>query len=249
MIVTDIHARIEYTNPRFTEVTGYSAAEVKGQNPRILQSGQVPTQTFVAMWQQLTRGQVWRGVLINRRKNGEIHWEDTQIAPITNDLGVVTHYVAVKNETTDRKRLEDRVRDLAFYDPLPHLVNRRLLDDRLGKVMASRKRNACHAAVMVLDLDNFKPLTDLHGHLVGDLLLIEAAQRLVGCVRQMDTVARFGGDEFVVILGELNTDRAVSVEQAMAVAEKIRATLSQPYLLHVMQPDGTEASVEPRFLS
>ena len=244
VVVTDVNACIEYTNPRFTDVTGYSAIEVKGQNPRLLQSGQVPDQTFVTLWQQLTDGQVWRGELINRRKNGEIYWEDTQIAPVTNELGVITHYVAVKTETTDRKRLEDRVRDLAFYDPLTHLANRRLLDDRLGQVMASCKRNACHAAVMVLDLDNFKHLNDRHGHLVGDLLLIEAALRLGACVRQMDTVARFGGDEFVVILGDLDADRAVSTAQAMAVAEKIRVTLSEPYLLHVSQPDGNVVIVE-----
>ena len=244
VVITDVNASIEYVNPRFTQATGYRAEEAVGKNPRFLQSGQVSPETYQTMWQQLTCGQIWHGELVNCRKNGEVYWEDTQIAPIKSLDGIVTHYVAVKTEITERKRLEAQIRDLAFYDALTHLANRRLLDDRLGQTIAVCKRNACHAAAMVLDLDNFKPLNDQHGHLVGDLLLMEAARRLGSCVRQMDTVARFGGDEFVVILGELGTDHAVSVEQAMVVAEKIRATLSQAYLLHVTQPDGTVVIVD-----
>jgi diguanylate cyclase (GGDEF)-like protein/PAS domain S-box-containing protein len=244
VIITDLNACIEYVNPQFTEATGYSAAEVMGQNPRFLQSKQMSEETFGLMWQQLTSGQVWRGELINQRKNGEIYWEDTHIAPIKNALGVVTHYVAVKIETTKRKQLEDQVQHLAFHDPLTKLANRRLLDDRMSQAMAASKRNATRCAAMVLDLDNFKPLNDEHGHLVGDLLLFNAAKRLMACVRQVDTVARFGGDEFVVIIGSLNLDMAVSTSQAMIVAEKIRSTLSEPYLLEVKQPDDTTKTIE-----
>ena len=231
VIITDVNACIEYVNPRFVEESGYSAAQALGRNPRFLQSGQTPKETYVAMWQQLNCGQVWRGELINKHMNGEIIWNDTQIAPIRCTLGVVTHYVAVRNDISQRKQLEDQVRHLAFYDPLTKLANRRLLDDRLSHTMEASKRNACYFAVMVLDMDNFKPLNDRHGHLVGDSLLIEAANRLTACVRQVDTVARFGGDEFVVVLGELDSDQATSVAQARRVAEKIQATLSEPYLL------------------
>ena len=145
-------------------------------------------------------------------------------------------------DITERRQLEDEVRQMAFHDALTDLPNRRLLLDRLTQVMASSKRTGRYAAIVFLDLDNFKPLNDTRGHDVGDLLLIEAAARLTNCVREIDTVARFGGDEFVVMLSDLNADREESRLQAHAIAEKIRATLSEPYHLtirHSGKPDVT----------
>ncbi len=136
-------------------------------------------------------------------------------------------------DITERKLLEEQVQQLAFYDTLTRLPNRRLLDDRLSQAMFANKRSGYYGALMFLDLDNFKPINDIHGHKVGDLLLTEAANRLKRCVREVDTVARFGGDEFVVLLSELNADKAKSNSQAALVAEKIRATLSEPYLLTI----------------
>ncbi|MGV8898006.1 MAG: PAS domain S-box protein [Burkholderiaceae bacterium] len=150
--------------------------------------------------------------------------------------------VIAHTNITERKQMEQQVRQLAFYDPLTKLPNRRLLNDRLGQAMASSKRSGGYGAVMILDLDNFKPLNDTHGHLVGDLLLIEVANRLTLCLREMDTVARFGGDEFVVMLRDLNTVKAASIAQAGIIAEKIRIRLSEPYLLtvsHEAKPDTT----------
>jgi diguanylate cyclase (GGDEF)-like protein len=138
--------------------------------------------------------------------------------------------------------MEDQVRQLAFYDTLTNLPNRRLLYDRLNQTMASSKRSGNYAALMMLDLDNFKPLNDVHGHPVGDLLLVEVANRLKACVREVDTVARFGGDEFVVLLNELNADEAQSTLQANIVAEKIRNSLSIPYQLLIKKQSG-EASI------
>lgn len=139
---------------------------------------------------------------------------------------------------------ENQIRNLAFHDTLTQLANRRLLTEHLGKAMATSKRSGRFGAVMFLDLDNFKPLNDLHGHDVGDLLLIEVAHRLLCCVRESDSVARFGGDEFVVLLGELTTNEVESTVQANAVAEKIRAKLAEPYLLTYRQVDGAEIAVE-----
>ena len=133
---------------------------------------------------------------------------------------------------------------MAFYDALTGLPNRRLLGDRLNQTMAASKRSGLFAALMFLDLDNFKPLNDAHGHSVGDLLLIEVARRLCACVREMDTVARFGGDEFVVMLGELEPDRAQSISQTAAVAEKIRASLAAPYQLTVTHAGHPDSLVE-----
>jgi diguanylate cyclase (GGDEF)-like protein len=153
-------------------------------------------------------------------------------------------FVTIYTDITERKQMEDQVRQLAFYDTLTELPNRRLLDDRLSQTMAASKRSGCHGALMFLDLDNFKPLNDTHGHEAGDLLLIEAAARLKSCVRETDTVARFGGDEFVVMLSDLNADKTESTSQAGMVAENIRFTLSAPYLLTIKHEGKADTTVE-----
>jgi diguanylate cyclase (GGDEF)-like protein/PAS domain S-box-containing protein len=153
--------------------------------------------------------------------------------------GFVTIYIDI----TERKQMEDRVHQLAFYDTLTNLANRRLLNDRLSQTMAASKRSGFYGALMFLDLDNFKPLNDLHGHEIGDLLLSEVAIRLKRCVREIDTVARFGGDEFVVMLCDLNPDESESAALAMIVARRIQAALSAPYLL-TRHDKKTGATVE-----
>lgn len=164
--------------------------------------------------------------------------------PITGSDGKVLKLMGITEDITERKQAEEQIRSLAFYDALTHLPNRRLLHDRLMQAMAASKRNGLYGALMFLDLDNFKPLNDMHGHDVGDLLLVEAAHRIASCVREMDTVARFGGDEFVVMLSELDGGNAESAKQANIVAEKIRATLAEPYMLKFRQEGNTEATIE-----
>ena len=144
----------------------------------------------------------------------------------------------------ERNALQEQIRQMAYFDPLTQLPNRRLIDDRLGQALAASKRSGQHGALMFLDLDNFKPLNDTHGHGAGDLLLIEVARRLTDCVRETDSVARLGGDEFVVLLSELNVDYAVSTEQATAVAEKIRTALAMPYQLTVTQSGTADSTVQ-----
>lgn len=231
VVITDLNACIQYVNDRFVEVTGYSSAEVIGQNPKFLKSGPTPQATYVEMWSNLTNGLAWHGEFVDRRKNGENYWEDVQIAPVKNDEGVITHYVAVKTDITERKQLEEQIRQLAFHDTLTNLPNRRLLMDRLTQAMTASKRNDSFGALMFMDLDNFKSLNDEHGHKAGDMLLIEVARRLQTCVRGVDTVARLGGDEFVVLLGDLATDHVHASKQANKLAEKILTSLAQPYLL------------------
>lgn len=154
--------------------------------------------------------------------------------------------VVVHTDITERKRLENEIHHLAFYDPLTNLVNRRLLQDRLQQVAAASLRSGNFYALLVLDLDDFKPLNDTHGHGVGDLLLIEVAHRLTACVRATDTVARLGGDEFVVVIGELGPDRIESLHQAENIAAKILAQLSETYVLTVRQERNRERTVEHR---
>jgi diguanylate cyclase (GGDEF)-like protein len=157
--------------------------------------------------------------------------------------GTIVGYFGVSREITERKQAEEQVRQLAFHDPLTALPNRRLLYDRLQQTMAASGRAPCHGALMFVDLDNFKPLNDAHGHVIGDLLLIEAAGRLKSCVREVDTVARFGGDEFMVMIGELAVDRSEAMEKAALVAEKIRIALLEPYRLTVEAEGKTETGL------
>ncbi|TSA09980.1 MAG: diguanylate cyclase [Comamonadaceae bacterium] len=149
-------------------------------------------------------------------------------------------------DIVERKRMEDQVRQLAFYDPLTHLPNRRLLNDRLSQTLLASKRSAFHGALMFMDLDNFKSLNDQHGHSAGDLLLVEVARRLKCCVREIDTVARFGGDEFVVLLGELALSPQESMAQAGVIAEKIRLALAEPYALNMAREGADAVSLKHR---
>ncbi|MDD5334607.1 MAG: diguanylate cyclase [Rhodoferax sp.] len=152
--------------------------------------------------------------------------------------------VLLVKDITAQKRMEEQVRQLAFYDPLTKLPNRRMLNDRLSQTMAASQRSGRYGALMFLDLDNFKPINDTLGHGAGDLVLMEVARRLLSCVRQRDTVARFGGDEFVVMLAEFDGDQAKSTLQAQAIAEKIRALLAQPYSLTLKKEGQTEFTME-----
>lgn len=352
VVITDLEGGIQYVNPRFTEVTGYTAAEAAGQNPRILQSGQTPKEIYLELWDRLARGMAWHGELLNKRKNGELYWEETHIAPVKNAAGTVSHYVAVKTDITERKQIdkmlqesearlraildnspyliwlkdmdgrfaavnkaffnttgrgrmdevlgktdfdiwpeelakkyraddadvistrkqklteemsldngevrwvetfkapimdvdgnllgttgfaqditgrknaEVQIRHLAHYDPLTDLPNRTLFSDRLQQALATAKRDKTRLALMFLDLDKFKPVNDALGHHVGDLLLKEVAKRMQDCVRESDTVARIGGDEFVVLLPSIETE-----QDAVLVAEKIRLALNRPFAL------------------
>lgn len=164
--------------------------------------------------------------------------------PIKNKNGKVEKLMGITEDITERKKAEELIRNLAFVDALTNLPNRRLLHDRLKQALAASKRSGRYGAAMFLDLDNFKPLNDAHGHDMGDLLLIEVAHRITRCVREIDTVARFGGDEFVVMLSELDVDKDISIGQAAIVAEKIRGVLAEPYLLKRGNAGNTEITVE-----
>lgn len=244
MIITDANSVIQQVNPAFTEITGYTAEEAIGQMPSLLKSGRQDAAFYAAMWESIRCNGAWRGEIWNRRKNGEEYPERLTITAVNGEDGKTTHYVATLHDITERKAAEAQIYNLAFYDALTQLPNRRLLNDRLGQAMAASKRSGRYGALMFLDLDDFKPLNDTHGHSVGDLLLIEAARRISSCVRETDTVTRFGGDEFVVMLSELDQDRAESIAQAGIVAEKIRSTLAAPYLLTIQQEGKVKNSVE-----
>ena len=244
MMITDTHSIIQRVNQAFTKITGYTAEEALGQTPRMLSSGRQDAAFYAAMWDEIKRSGSWQGEIWNRRKSGELYPQHLTITAVREDGGEITHYVATLHDISERKRAEEQIYDLAFHDALTHLPNRRLLSDRLEQTMAASKRSGLFGALMFLDMDNFKPLNDAHGHTAGDALLVEVALRISNCVREADTVARFGGDEFVVMLGELNTDKTESATQTHIIAEKIRASLAQPYVLKIQQDGKPETTIE-----
>ena len=231
--ITDIQGVITYVNPKFCEISGYQKDELLGKNHRIINSGVHSKEFFEALYQCIMDGETWRGDICNRAKDGHLYWVETTVVPFLNQDRKPTQYISIRTDITERKKNEEMIHQLAFYDALTQLANRRLLIDRLERAIITSERTKEYGALMFLDLDKFKSLNDTFGHHAGDALLIEVAQRLNHCVRKMDTVARFGGDEFVVLLNELGTDGVEAKKTAWAIAEKIRLTLAQPYQLNV----------------
>ena len=178
--------------------------------------------------------------------NGSVRYMESCGALIRNSQGEALRVVVVSRDITDRMAKDQEIHDLAFYDVLTQLPNRRLLSDRLDQAMATSKRSGRYGALLFLDLDNFKLLNDTHGHATGDLLLPEAGRRITGCLRETDTVARLGGDEFVLVLCELDKDKARSAQQSGVVAEKVRAALARPYVLDVRHDGKAATTIEHR---
>lgn len=207
ILITDAKANIIRTNRAFTEITGYRPNEVLGKNPRILSSGRHDKVFYAAMWQQLLTTGSWTGEVWDKRKSGEIYPKWLTITAVKNNAGEAVEYVGIFSDITVRKKAEDEIHKLAFYDSLTGLPNRRLLNDRLQQIMASSGRTGRQGALLFLDLDNFKTLNDTLGHDIGDLLLQQVAKRLTICIREGDTVARLGGDEFVIVLENLSVLR------------------------------------------
>lgn len=250
VLVTDADKKILQVNHSFTRISGYTSAEAVGKTPALLASGRQDKGFYDQMWATIEREKCWSGEIWNRRKNGRTYQEWLTITAVHGENGNVINYVGIFTDITQRKAAEAEIHNLTFYDPLTHLPNRRLLNDRLIHTMATSRRSGRYGAVMFIDMDNFKPLNDQHGHNAGDLLLIEAAQRIRQCVREVDTVARFGGDEFVVIMGELDSNEEDSKARANIIAEKVRATLSEPYALSIQKDERIKAmTVEHRCTS
>lgn len=231
MVVTDASSTIIRVNRTFTELTGYEAAEAVGGKPSLLKSGRHDAAFYGEMWRAIRHEGFWQGEIWNRRKNGEIYPEWLTITAVRDPHGAITHYVASFWDITQRIEDETEIRNLAFFDPLTGLANRRLLTDRLRHAFAKGSRSGQYGALLYIDLDRFKELNDTLGHARGDRLLELVADRLTVNVREGDTVARFGGDEFVVLLEDLDATRERAAEAAVAIAEKLRSALALPYRL------------------
>ncbi|MBT0962111.1 EAL domain-containing protein [Denitromonas iodatirespirans] len=221
ILITDDKVRIISVNPAFTRLTGYQAEEVVGRNPSLLNSGRQGPDFYREMWVKLSADGHWQGEIWNRRKSGELYPELLTITAIKDRDGTLTNYAAVFSDISQLKENEAHIRHLAYFDPLTGLPNRRLLEDRLQVALAHAHRNRNRAAVLFIDLDRFKRINDSLGHEVGDKLLMEVARRLCACLREDDTVARMGGDEFIVVLSDL-TDPDDAAHTATRIIESLR---------------------------
>jgi diguanylate cyclase (GGDEF)-like protein/PAS domain S-box-containing protein len=224
--VTDIERNICFINPAFTAITGYSADEVMGRNPRVLSSGLMDEAFYQAMWRDINENGSWQGEIIDRRKNGESYPEWLSISTLKNEKGEASHYVSVFSDISERKAAEERVMHMVKHDFLTGLPNRMLLQDRLAQAIFRAMRDGSKVAIMFIDLDRFKIVNDTLGHFVGDKLLQEVARRIGSISRASDTVCRQGGDEFVIMLPDLE-----SVDDIPVIADKLLDTVSGSYLI------------------
>ena len=240
IFITDAQWVILKVNRAFTSMTGYSPGEAVGQLPQaLLSSNKQDPVLYELMTVRLESEGSWQGEVWDRRKNGEVFPIWLMLTALRDEEGLVTHHVVTMVDITERKAAETEIRNLAFFDALTGLPNRRLLTDRLSQALAHSARIKHSGALLFLDLDNFKDLNDTLGHNNGDQLLKQVAQRLQQCVRDGDTVARLGGDEFVVMLQDLSEEPRDAAAQAESVGEKILQALNQPYVLTNSQHRST----------
>lgn len=223
IIITDKNGIIESVNPKFTQVTGYSEVEAIGQSTKLLSSGRHSPDFYQHLWCELQNNGYWQGEIWNRRKNGQVYPEWLTITAIYDDDGEIAQFAAIFSDITDRKKDEERIRRLAFFDDLTGVANRRLFQDRLEQAIANAQRHQHRLAVLFLDLDMFKRINDSLGHVVGDEVLKVVAGRLAHTVREGDSVARLGGDEFTVMVPEIET-----MEGLMVLAQRINEAISEP---------------------
>jgi diguanylate cyclase (GGDEF)-like protein/PAS domain S-box-containing protein len=226
IVITDADNSIIDINSAFTRITGYERDEVIGKNPRLLKSGRQNTDFYKAMWQSLLQVDHWSGELWNRDKNGSIYAALTSISVVRNDQGGIDHFIGLFADITPLKKHEYDLERIAHFDPLTGIPNRVLLADRLAQAIAHARRSGNMMAVCYLDLDGFKPVNDQFGHEVGDQLLIEISLRIKDCLRAADTVARIGGDEFVLLLLDVS-----DIKECEAVLERILSAVAEPAMI------------------
>jgi len=221
VIITDTRGFIQYVNPKFTELMGYTREEAIGQTPRLIKGGYLPRAFYEDMWKTLLSGQEWHGVFHNRTKSGALVWEVASISPIRDEQGAITHFVGVKEDITELKNLQEQMDHMARHDQLTGLANRFSFTDRAQMALAQARRRNARFAILYLDLNDFKRVNDEHGHEAGDVLLAAIGRRLQVGIRETDTLARMGGDEFTVLLTDVDSDEGVA-RVATLLIEQIR---------------------------
>lgn len=231
IVLTDPDANITDINDAYTHIMGYTKSDVIGQRATTIGYTQNDQEMLQAIMASLRSTGFWSGEMTQQRKNGEVFPSLVKVSAVKNNAGEIVHFVAMFSDISLQKEQQLRLEQIALHDSLTGLANRQNLSDRLTHAMASSKRTGDFGAILMLDLDNFKPLNDAHGHAAGDQLLIEVGKRLKASVREVDTVARLGGDEFVVLLELLPDNRQEAEKLAVQVAEKIRTAIDSPFFI------------------
>lgn len=226
IIITDPDIRIEFVNPAFTHLTGYTLEDVAGRNPGVLSSGRQDAAFYQKMWHTLNQTGFWRGEVWNRKKSGELYLELLTITAINDDQGNIQHYAGLFTDITHMRENEQQIRHLAYYDALTRLPNRRLLDDRITLAIRHAHRSKSPLAVIFIDLDHFKQVNDTLGHALGDELLLQVSERMGQKLREDDTLARLGGDEFIALLPDIN-----DFAEATRIAQRLIDTVSAPFCI------------------
>lgn len=224
VMITDASGIIQSVNPSFCKLTGYSVEEALGQTPSLLSSGEHDASFYQQMWQRLQQQGYWQGEIWNKRKNGEIYPEWLSISAVRGENGAINQYAAIFSDITERKKREQKIHELAYFDELTGLANRRLFQDRLEQALANAKRHDHQSAVLFLDLDLFKRINDTLGHQAGDDALRQVAKRLQKASRSGESVARLGGDEFTILVPECD-----GVEEIEKLAQRIVAQFELPF--------------------
>lgn len=224
IVITDVHGNIQYVNAKFEAISGYKREEVIGKNPRILKSGYTSPEEYKKLWQTITSGKEWRGEFHNKRKNGELYWERALISPIFNSAGVITNYVAVKEDITEQKKQEILLKYQAIYDNLTKIPNRNYALQKIEEILEKARETKSSVGLLFIDLDHFKEVNDTFGHDYGDELLIQATERMKKALRSTDLIARMGGDEFFVAIPMVTNPLQLQI-----IAEKIISVLSEPF--------------------
>ncbi len=233
VLITDAQGGIIYVNPRFCQLTGYAREEVYGRKPSLLQSGNTPVWAYQDLWNSITAGREWRGEFQNRKKNGDLYWESALITPLKNPEGVITHYIGLLEDLSERKKTEKLFKHMAYHDALTDLPNQTLFNDLLLRALARAKQNQQMVAVMILDLDRFKVINETLGHRLGDQVIQLVGERLSGRLRKEDTIARMSGDEFLLLLPGLTHFR-----EAIVQAQSIMDAFQEPFVC-----DGRELHI------
>lgn len=229
--ITDNRGVITHVNEKFCDISQYEYYELVGTTHKIINSGFHPRSFFKQMWKTIAQGNIWKGEICNRTKQGKLYWVDTTIVPLKDNDGLLKNYISIRTDITQLKSSEDHAKYMALYDELTGLPNRRYVKERLKKVIELSKESQHHSAILMMDLDNFKTVNDTLGHDYGDNLLKMVANRVKKCVRETETIARLGGDELLIILSNLSENEEIAQVQAQAIAERISNSIYQPFNL------------------
>jgi diguanylate cyclase (GGDEF)-like protein/PAS domain S-box-containing protein len=230
IFITDRNGCIVWANQACCRLTGYALEELLGCTPSLLKSGMQSASFYAELWRTVLAGNVWRGILIDRRKDRTLYTVDETITPLMDEQGAITHFIAIQHDISVQKQEHARDHYLAYHDVLTGLPNRALFLDLLRQAISHAKRMDNALALLFLDLDNFKTVNDTFGHDLGDRLLLAVAERLSAAVRKSDTVARFGGDEFAILLPDLLASGVAST-----LAGKLTDTIARPFVIAVQK--------------